>query len=91
MGESLYMGSCWRLKRRDGSCGRLLRAGVTRTDCCSDRHRRAWSPTAATSVASSYTTTVAAAAALKPFNATPVVTLDVLTAEGSCSPCASES
>ncbi|XP_042232601.1 follistatin-like [Homarus americanus] len=67
------VGSCWRLKRRDGSCGRLLKKDVTKDICCSGRHSRGWS--------------VASMTLLKPFNATSVLPSDFSTAEENCSPC----
>lgn len=82
---------CWRLKKRDGSCGRVVAEGISREDCCSHRFRIGWSPTAPTHA--SYTTHTdhpAHSATIRPFNGTPVVTVDVARSEGTCAPCKSE-
>ncbi|XP_071519025.1 follistatin isoform X2 [Panulirus ornatus] len=66
------VGDCWRLKRRDGSCGRLLKSGVNREVCCLGRHRRGWS------------TTSTSVAGLKPFNASAS---EEAGGQATCTPC----
>ncbi|XP_069166095.1 follistatin isoform X1 [Procambarus clarkii] len=70
------VGVCWRLKHRDGSCGRLLSSEMTRESCCSGRHRRGWSAAVSATTAS-----------LKPFNATSYSASELLPADDTCMPC----
>ncbi|XP_068238968.1 LOW QUALITY PROTEIN: follistatin [Palaemon carinicauda] len=50
---SSEVGSCYRLRKKDGSCGHVQRHSVTREDCCSGVQRRGWSSRTPSNVSSS--------------------------------------
>ncbi|XP_066961887.1 follistatin isoform X2 [Macrobrachium rosenbergii] len=72
------VGSCYRLRKKDGSCGHVQRRLVTREDCCSGVQRRGWSsrtPSNVSSTSSSSITSVSSSTSNSVLTCLPCSTL----------------